>query len=738
MPTRQAAAVVRSAAAAVGNDVDPTRWAADLRRDSETPSSLGALVAQVEGLGHRADLTFLRRTPEELDGLADASALPIIVLAEADGARGARVAFVLLTRDGGVLRGVAVAADGRETPLDVPAEGTRAALTTRAGGGDVALVCLVPVSVAPTVTPSAAAADGGAPAAPTPLRRLWHLVLRERRDVALVWGYAALAGLFSLTLPLGVQQIVTMVSGRLLLQPTYILIAFVVLGTLGVGVLQVMQLSVVETIQQRVFARMALEFGYRVPRLPYETVVREDLPETMNRFFETITIQKSLAKLLVDFSTALLTIFFGLVLLTLYHPYFTFFSGALVLGLALIFRWTAPKGLETSLMESKYKYRAVHWLEEMARAFTAFKYAGRSALPIERMDELVTGYLKYRKKHFRVLVQQTVSVIGFKTLITGALLIVGIVLVQDNQITLGQFVASEIVIVTVLAGIEKLILGLATVYDILTAVDKAGYVTDLPLEAPGGLAPATDAAGMGVEFRGLTYRYPGSDHPALRGVTLSIAPGERVGVTGYDGSGQTTLLKLAGGLLDAFEGAATFDGVPLRDLDRAALRDTIGQMLSPTDLFDGTVEENVAVGRRQVTTRDALRALDAVGLGAWLESLPQGLRTPVTNGGRGLSASVANKLLVARGIAGRPRLIVVDDFFQNVEPDYRHELIRSLTDRANAWTMLLVSHDPAFLAACDRVVVLEAGRVSRVGTFAGLARDTTFVQSLLHTADVRP
>jgi ABC-type bacteriocin/lantibiotic exporter with double-glycine peptidase domain len=572
---------------------------------------------------------------------------------------------------------------------------------------------------------------------PTPMARLWALLNRERRDILLIFGYAALAGLFSLALPLSIQQVVQLVSGRMILQPTYVLVAFVVIGTVIVGVLQVMQMSVVETIQQRVFARLAFEFSFRVPRLRHEVALTEDLPEVMNRFFETVTIQKSLSKLLLDLAGSLLTILFGLILLTLYHPYFTFFSAALVLGLAVIFWVTGPKGLATSIMESKYKYRAVHWLEEMARATTAFKYAGRSTLPMQRMDELVSGYLKYRQKHFGVLVQQTIGIVIFKTLVVGTLLVLGIVLVQGNQITLGQFVASEIVIVTVLAGIEKLVLSLATVYDMLTAVDKIGHVTDLPLETAGGLALPREAdgaegsRGLTLEVRGLTYRYSPEASAAVRDVTLSVRRGERIGITGFEGSGQTTLLKVLGGLVDGFDGSVSVDGIPMRDLDRVAYRDAVGQLLSPTDLFDGSVEENVNVGRPHLTPHDALKALQRVGLEEWINAQPLGLRTAIHNGGRGLPTHVVSRLLVAQAIVGRPRLLVVDDYYQNVEPDCREDIVGCLTDRAQPWTLLLVSHDPAYLAACDRVIVLDGGTVAREGTFAELAEQNAFIQRLL-------
>ena len=781
MPTRQAVTVTVAVARALGVDADPTAFTADLRRDGLPPATLDQLAEQVVTIAQRLELTMLARDRALLGDLAAVEALPVVLLVDrvpVEGATDGRTArdagprrfdaYVLERREGGVLVGVRVDREGNAEPASAPAAAIADSLLG-ADAGRAVLRVLVPVNVTASVggpdadprwASSAAHHSGGLAggeaaygpsnqphAGPSPVARLWTLLVRERRDIWLVFGYAALAGLFSLALPLSIQQIVQLVSGRMLLQPTYILVAFVLLGTLGVGVLQVMQLAVVENIQQRVFARLALEFSFRVPRLRYDVALREDLPEVMNRFFETVIIQKSLSKLLLDLSAALLTILFGLVLLTLYHPYFTFFSAALVVGLGVILWLTGPKGLDTSIRESKYKYKVVHWLEEMARANTAFKFAGRSALPVERMDELVSGYLKYRKLHFRVLVQQTISVVGFKTLVVGTLLVLGIALVQSNQITLGQFVASEIVIITVLAGIEKLISSLATVYDMLTAVDKLGHVTDLPLEAAGGLAlPAAPLMGASIaagargvaansaltlSARGLTFRYAPGAEPAVRDLALEVRPGERIGITGYEGSGQTTLLKLFGGLLDGYEGAVAVNGMPLRDLDRVAYRAAVGQLLSPDDLFDGTVEENITVGRAHISPTDVLRALERVGLGDWVQQQPSGLRTPINNGGRALPTHVVSRLLMAQAVVGRPRLVVVDDYYQNIEPDSRQHLVQCLMDRNEPWTLLLVSHDPQFLAACDRVLVLEDGRIVRDGPFDRLVSDNPFLQSLV-------
>jgi ABC-type bacteriocin/lantibiotic exporter with double-glycine peptidase domain len=226
---------------------------------------------------------------------------------------------------------------------------------------------------------------------------------------------------------------------------------------------------------------------------------------------------------------------------------------------------------------------------------------------------------------------------------------------------------------------------------------------------------------MAVQTRGLTFTYPDQKTPTLNGIDLNIRPGERVGITGVDGSGQTTLLRVIGALHDSYDGTLTFDGVTLRTMNRAALREQIGQVLSTTDLFDGTIEDNISVGRRFIDTAAVIKALQDVDVDTAIQALPNGIKTTLVNGGANLSAAMASKLLVAQGIVGQPRLLLLDDFFLNLDDDYRKRLIRLLMDRSMPYTVIAVSHDPEFLAACDVVIVLENGSIRAQGSFADVA-----------------
>jgi ABC-type bacteriocin/lantibiotic exporter with double-glycine peptidase domain len=716
MPERSRAVhLCEQVALRLGLDDPGAAWRDDLQRVHLPEDSAATLAESILESGRRCGIAFLRQSyahDEFAPALRGASA-PLVLVAEhpEHGLRGALVEEITET----TLTLRLAEADGLGESTTLPFD---EALRLLAGPQGIVGV-LFPARVLPEAVlgPTADAKIR------SPMDRVGELLLLEKGNIGLVYAYATLTGLFSLTLPLGVQAIIGLVSGGLFLQPIVILIALVVLGTAVTGVLQVLQLAAVERIQQRLFARIALEFSLHVPRVNLEQNLKGDLPERMNRFFEVVTIQKSLGKLLTGATTALLQVIFGLLLLTFYHPYFTLFGLGLVAVLTLIVRLTGPRGLETSLMESKYKYRAVHWLEEVARTVSAFKAAGRATPALDRMDAHVSGYLRYRQRHFRVLVIQAMAAVGFKTIVTGALLILGSVLVIQRQITLGQFVAAELVIVTVLAGIEKVVASLADVYDLLTAVYKLGGVTDLRVERVGGLGVDDAKGGVAVRLDQVGYTYASSSRPALRGITLRAAAGERIAITGADGSGASTLLAVLAGMLPGYSGTVQIGGVTLRDLDPASLRTQVGMMSNINELFEGTVEENIALGREGIGPAEVMRALTRVGAAEAVQELPLGLRTPIVSAGRGLPSTLRVRLLIARAIVTEPRLVLLDETMATVEPLARQELLDALAGPDAPWTLFFVTHAPEVLAVCDRVLVLRDGDLQAFGTWTEVATD---------------
>jgi ABC-type bacteriocin/lantibiotic exporter with double-glycine peptidase domain len=556
----------------------------------------------------------------------------------------------------------------------------------------------------------------------SPLKRFFRLLTLERKEIYYILFYAIVVGMIGLVLPLGIQTTVELISGGVFFSSVYVLIGIVTVGVIVSGVLQIIQLSLVEYLQQRLFTRASLEFAFRIPRIRTEALLGKYAPELVNRFFDVVTIMKGLPKLLIDFFAAIIQIFFGLVLLSLYHPFFVFFSITLVAVIILVIYATGPRGLSSSIQESKYKYKIVQWLEELGRAINSFKIAGTTDLPIRKTDSHVNNYLKYRKLHFRVLMTQYSFAVFFKAAITGGLLIMGSVLVVNREITLGQFVAAEVIIILVIAAVEKVMLYMDVVYDTLTAVDKVAQVTDLPLEKPGGIDLPKSDTGYQVAVRNLYYKYPETHVPALKYISLMIEPGERVCLAGPGGSGKTTLVNILSGLTQDFEGSVAIDDHSIRDLDLAHLRDKIGKNISQEEIFDGTLLENITVGKSQEKISDVIKALKQVHLDEDINVLPDGLNTHLVSGGKGLSNTFIHRLILARCIAKTPKLIILNDFFTGLKRSSKLELIQCVVDKRQPWTLIAVSNDPLIMAACDRVVVINEGQIVDSGPFTDLMK----------------
>jgi ABC-type bacteriocin/lantibiotic exporter with double-glycine peptidase domain len=545
------------------------------------------------------------------------------------------------------------------------------------------------------------------------LGRLFKLLNSEKRDIKNILLFAIISGLINLSLPLGIQAVINFLNAGQLSTSWAVLVIFVLLGISLVGFLQVRQLTITENIERKIFARAAFDFAFRLPRIKQTAIQNKYLPELVNRFFEIVTVQKGLSKLLVDFSGASIQIVFGLFLLSLYHPLFLLLGIGLMGILFLIFRITGKPGLTTSLEESKYKFEVAHWLEEIGRTMSTFKFLGNSELPIQRTDGLVDNYLTARKKHFRILVWQFGGMIAFKVLVAAGLLILGSMLVIDKQINIGQFVASEIIIVLIIGAVEKLILSMQTIYDLLTALEKIGTVTDLPLESNNGTDLRDTPCDKGVEirFNNVTFTYPDGTEPVISNFQATIKPGERLCIKGKNGSGKTSLLKLMTGLYEEFNGTITINGFPIKSLKIEALRAITGDNFNECDVFKGTLYENIHAGRTTVTQDDVLWAMKQVELLSFLEHSPDGLQTQIDPEGRRLSSGIIHKIVLARSIAERPKILLLEDSLTNLDQTERTSIYSNILNKSNGWTVIMTSNDPLIASECDSTIELENGYI---------------------------
>ena len=545
----------------------------------------------------------------------------------------------------------------------------------------------------------------------SPLQRFFSFLKLDRKDISQLFFYAIFAGLVSLSLPLGIQAIVNLIQSGQVSVSWIVLVIIVVFGVALVGILSLMQLRITENLQQKIFVRSSFEFGYRLPKIKFEEFYNQYPPELANRFFDTITIQKGTSKLLIDFSTALLQITFGIILLSLYHPFFIFFGILLMILLYSIFKFSYKSGLATSLKESKYKYKVVGWFQELARNNFSFRRKDTFEFALTKNDYLVGEYLNYREKHFGVLKRQFIQLIIFKVLITASLLLIGGFLVINQQMNIGQFVAAEIIILLVINSVEKIITGLETFYDVLTSIEKIGQVSDLKTEE----FPTTQNdfcfTNMALEMEKVSYQFPDSNDVIIDQINLKINPNEKILLEGENGSGKTTLIRLLSGLLQPTSGSLYINDDTYRKIDLMLYRSQISTIINGETPFEGTILENITFNNPLISHDEIKWAIESVHLGAFIKSLPDGLNTKIFPEGRQLSSSNAQKILLARSIINKPRILFYEDPLDKMDDSSARAIIDFITDTSNKWTVIVSSKNPYWKEKIQRVIHMKNGTI---------------------------
>lgn len=552
----------------------------------------------------------------------------------------------------------------------------------------------------------------------TPLKRLLSLLNEEKSQVYSIYFYAILNGVVTLSLPLGIQAILNFILGGRISTSWIILVAIVALGVVFGGFLQISQLQIMEKLQQRIFSKAGLAIAYRMPKVKAEILHGEYAPEIVNRFFETINLQKGLSKILIDFSTALLQVIFGLLLLSIYHPTFIIFGLVLITILGVIFYYTSPKGMATALKESTYKYQTAYWLEEVGRVLNTFKLVGTSKLPILRVDKLLQRYIEFRTSHFSVLIFQYKIMIAFKMLIVTSLLVAGSLLLINEQISIGQFVAAEVIIILVINSVEKLILSLETVYDTLVAVEKLGHVMDLELEHAESSEKivVSEPEGLKLSMENLIFQPRDADFPLIKNVSLTINPGDKVVVTGKSGSGKSALMALFSGLYEEYQGKIKVNDLSLEMINLEKYRSMVGDCLKSEQIFHGSISENILVGRNCEKSQ-LEEILELVGLKEYVYQLADDLDTMLQPEGRGLSKKKVQSILLARAFVGEPKAVIMENALLYIDDETKAKVLDYLF--RGKWTLLMVSKDPVVCSMANKVLLMENGNLAYFGNFEG-------------------
>jgi len=514
----------------------------------------------------------------------------------------------------------------------------------------------------------------------SPWTKLFNLLKLERRDILQVLYYAVFAGIISLTLPLGIQAIINLIQGAQVSTSWILLTVLVTLAVGFFGVLQLLQLDIVENIQEKIFARASFEFIYKFPKIRVSELENRFPPELSNRFFDVLTLQKGMEKLLLDFPAAVIQIVFGLILLSVYHPFFIGLGIVLVILLYIFFRISLEKAVNTSIMESKAKYQTAFWIQQVAANFKTFKNTPNE-YEQERNNEYVEKYLGYRQKHFKIVKNQFKQLVAFKVILTLGLLLIGGLLVLNEQMNIGQFVASEIIIVLIINSIDKIGFSLETIYDVVTAVEKIDEVSSKKIDRK---APVNtkDLTIFPIETEDLEINYKKINN-------IRVEQGELLNIVGnhlqiYD------LFHFLGGMKRITRGKIYLDRKEISSINLDSYRSKIGLVLNSNYLFEGSIWQNLTLNSPSISEKEVYDLLENFGVLDEIKHLPETINTYVFSGTRMLSHVLTQKICLIRVLLKSPELLLIEEEFIFSDEDIE-TLMKFAKD--HNMTMLLASKE---------------------------------------------
>lgn len=542
---------------------------------------------------------------------------------------------------------------------------------------------------------------------------LFNYITKEKRDVWAIYIYAILSGVVQLSIPLGIQAIVSFIMGATMVTSLYILIFFIVLGTFLVGFFRVKVMQIIEKIQQKMFVEYSIAFANKIPKINLSATKKYYLPELVNRFFDTQNLQKGIQKILLEIPTALIQIVFGILLLSFYHPWFLVFGALVIIIVAIIFRFTMKSGIRSSLEESEKKYAVASWLEDIAGAVKTFKINSTADAHLTGTDERVVKYLEHRTSHFRVLEFQYKTIIGFNVTITMLMLTIGTYLLVTQQMNIGAFIATEIVVLTIMNAVERLIKSLESYYDVIASLVKLNKVIDLPEEQTGQLRLPETNSGMLVELDDVSFAFT-DNRPILKNISFEAKPNTITVISGAFGAGKTTLLNVMAGFYENSSGVISFDKIPLPNLNKDQLRAATGLYTQDMIIIKGTLLENILLGRKQVSADEVVRVSQQIGL----EDLPglfsKGFDTEISETDTEVSFSAKKKITLLRALLGNTRLLMLEDPLQGMNEAFKTRMIAHLLKIKTYTTIIIISQNAALSDIADQHLHLEDGFISNL------------------------
>lgn len=539
------------------------------------------------------------------------------------------------------------------------------------------------------------------------LAQLGLLIRLERKMLGIIASYALAIGMFMLCVPIAVQELVSTFSFAV--QPAMIFTLALVVGCAltGVAAFRILQARAVETLQQRIYTRIAIAFTETLPRLQEESF----LPQHAHRFAEADLLTRALVAMVADLFNVAVVGTIGMSMLIMFHPYFLLYNVTLVTGFVVLLTLFGRGGFLITLEMSRLNYEIYHWMQNIAANLPHLRAAGHSPYLLQKTDALTKAYARVRQRRSDLLTGRQYKAAALWQVAghTGMIATAGM-LVSTGQLTVGQFAAAELLAGQLLLNMDTLARRMVHMFFAFVAFREMNAFFSLPQDEHGAKAIVPTGhfglEGVNVTARHLSFAHPDSA-PLFEHLDLEVVAGEKVALLCQSNVQKTAVAKVLAGLLPPTGGVVRYNDMNLVEVSLESIDPYRGLMLdSQPTLLEGTIEDNLTLGRTAITHDDILWALHFVELDDEIDGFPDGLATQVTGHRDQFTLSQTLRLLLARAIVMRPHVLIIDGTLHNMTPTLRETILRRLCSKDEPWSVIFVTNDPTFSSYVDRRVTV--------------------------------
>nr|WP_238400418.1 ABC transporter transmembrane domain-containing protein [Legionella bononiensis] len=513
----------------------------------------------------------------------------------------------------------------------------------------------------------------------------------DKATIASIVMISVIVSLLTLSIPIAAQTLVNLIAFGKLLQPVVTLSIMVLVLMIALGALNIWQSIIIEVIQQKLMVKISLSLTRQFTHLSLDNFSSHHGPELVNRFFEVVTVNKALASLLLYGVNLSLQLFFGLILLLFYHPLFLVFDGFIILSIILIVFLPYRKGLASAEKECTEKHQIGAWLEELLTNRFLFRFNRYHHYATQQTDKRLISFLKARNMHFKQLIKHQIGFYLLSAIASSLLLGLGGYLVINNQLSLGQLVAAEIVLGALIYAFKRFSVLLENYYDLVASEHKIDMVLNLPTESIN-----TELSELILPIKNITLVTQNQEK-------ASSTPETPLVICVNETQKQDSCTDFILGFKNSTDLTVYINETLCNEEYRRSLRDHT-LLLRDIEWFSGSIYDNLRLNQPAFSIQQLKELFKSFGLMDKIMSQPNGLKSMIYDWEQVFTELELIQLMVIRAILAKPQLIIIDRIFDRLSTKDIELLLLHLAT-LNKTLLITITQYPNLIPLSNRLVL---------------------------------